>query len=150
VDRETWFDFDRIRICEYTDNTADAGAKRSLLEDTADSVMATRSLESTFANARKRIGRSPPGKRPRNGKRAAEKPANFNAGYSELKQGQRLGLGPAHLRLIRLVSLNRYLLAAVVEFLTGAASLRTRTCPLEWKEPPVAVLASFRGFVGVK
>ena len=31
-----------------------------------------------------------------------------------------------------------------------AASLRTRTCPLEWKEPPVAVLASCMGFLGRK
>src|ERR1700690_820564 len=34
--------------------------------------------------------------------------------------------------------------------LPEGASSRTRTLPSEWKEPPVAVLASFMGFCGRK
>jgi len=38
----------------------------------------------------------------------------------------------------------------VVEDLPESATLRMSTWPLEWKEPPVAVLASFMGFCGRK
>src|SRR5579871_2308156 len=55
--------------------------------------------------------------------------------FSELRQARTKG--------------NSVVIGYLVE--AGASlSLRIRTCPLEWKVPPVAVCASVSGFVGVK
>jgi OmpA family len=178
VDTETWSDFDqmpfdtgqatlepasleqlrnialilkaypnvKIRIGGYTDNTGHAASGMKLSQARADNVMAA--LAALGVDPSRMTAKGYGDEHPNKGGRTT---VASPCGLPRETTSHR-SRSPAYSRCAGLLffAMSYLFVVVAVAWFAGEASFRINTWPLEWKEPPVAVLASFNGLLGVK